>query len=361
MSDTKEAEEEIVWHEQQEKILKKWSEIGSSYRFMHDRSYLYFEKQNFRFALPVIILSTITGTANFAQGSFPSAWQSFVPLFIGFLNLSAGLITTVAQFLRVSELLEGHRAASISYSKFSRNISVELSLPPDERSCSGRDFIASRRVELDRLIEQSPNIPMFIVKEFGAKFADNEFMKPDILEIKAVDVFKDDLKKKMQLEKMQMEKKEFEMKLLKDKQEYEENLIKKVRDEETARRTLFETELRKRITKEKQNIINAEKIKAEKKKKKLGISSISKSMGNLIKQLERADKQDDILTPDTSDLSSSDSSGPIADLDDDEKLSDSPRYSTDLSLRMPVIEEENEILPNTNDLETVIDISNNEN
>ena len=55
-------------------------------------------------------------------------------------------------------------------------------------------------------------------------------------------------------------------------------------------------------------------------------------MGNLIKQLERADKQDDILTPDTSDLSSSGSSGPIADLDDDEKLSDSPRYSIYISI-----------------------------
>ena len=90
-----------VWHEQQENILKKWSEIGSSYRFMHDKAYLYFEKQNFRFALPVIILSTVTGTANFAQGSFPPSWAVYVPLFIGFLNLTAGLLTTVAQFLRV--------------------------------------------------------------------------------------------------------------------------------------------------------------------------------------------------------------------------------------------------------------------
>ena len=142
MSKKENEETEIVWHGQQENILKKWSEIGSSYRFMHDRAFLYYEKQNFRFALPVIVISTITGTANFAQASFPESWQSYVPLFAGFLNLSAGLITTVAQFLRVSELLEGHRAASIAYSKFSRNISVELSLPVDERSCGGREFIA---------------------------------------------------------------------------------------------------------------------------------------------------------------------------------------------------------------------------
>ena len=89
--------------------------------------------ENFRFALPVIVISTIT-VHQLRTGSFPSSWQSYVPLGIGFLNLSAGLITTIAQFLRVSELLEGHRAAAIAYSKFSRNISVELSLPVEDES-----------------------------------------------------------------------------------------------------------------------------------------------------------------------------------------------------------------------------------
>ena len=89
MSENKEEETEVVWHGQQENILKKWSEIGSSYRFMHDRAYMYYETQNFRFALPVIVISTITGTANFAQASFPSSWQTYVPLVIGFFNFSS--------------------------------------------------------------------------------------------------------------------------------------------------------------------------------------------------------------------------------------------------------------------------------
>ena len=61
----------------------------------------------------------------FRTSFISDAWKTYVPLGIGFLNLSAGLITTISQFLRVSELLEGHRAASLAYSKFSRNISVE--------------------------------------------------------------------------------------------------------------------------------------------------------------------------------------------------------------------------------------------
>jgi hypothetical protein len=298
----KDSETEIVWHGQQENILKKWSEIGSSYRFMHDRAFIHYEKQNFRFALPVIVISTVTGTANFAQGAFPESWQSYVPLFAGFLNLSAGLITTIAQFLRVSELLEGHRAASIAYSKFSRNISVELSLPVDERSCGGREFISNRRVELDRLIEQSPNIPLHIVKLFGKKFQDSEFIKPDILEITGVEVYKDSMKEKEERVRKELEIKESELKLIKDKKSYEDNIVAKIRKEEADRQSHFEAKLKQKLLEARNNLQVNKRIRSAEKKKKVGITNVTKSMASLIKKLEDVSKSNDIITPDSSDF-----------------------------------------------------------
>ena len=315
MSKDKKEDVELVWHSQQENILKKWGEIGSSYRFMHDRAFLKYEAQNLRFALPVIILSTITGTANFAQASFPTEWQSYVPLFAGFLNLSAGLITTIAQFLRVSELLEGHRAASIAYSKFSRNISVELSLPKDERSCSGRDFIAKCRMELDRLIEQSPNVPLEIVKMFGKKFQHNAFVKPDILEITGVEVYTDSDKEKRLKEEYAMEQKTKELELIRRKSEYEQSLIKKIRDEEIKRQEHFEKKLQDKLTEAQSHFVNNEKLRIAEnkinKKKKVGISTISKSMSTLIRKLENAREKNDIVTPESSDLDSTESDTPV--------------------------------------------------
>ena len=211
-----------------------------------------------RFALPVIVISTITGTANFAQGTFPESWQSYVPLGIGTLNLAAGLITTVAQFLRVSELLEGHRAASIAYSKFSRDISVELSLPIRERTTNGRDFLIKCRNELDRLIEQSPNIPQKILLEFSDRFANSAFVKPDILEIKEVEVYIDEEEVK---EKMQ-----------------------KIADKELKRRqSIIEMEEIKKKEIIDKYTTEKKKIKA---KKKQGIGHIQSSMQNLISRLE---------------------------------------------------------------------------
>lgn len=289
LEEEEEVDEEKVWHSQQEAILKRWSEIGSSYRYMHDRAFTKYSRQNFRFALPVIVISTITGTANFAQGSFPSAWQPYVPLGIGFLNLSAGLITTVAQFLRVSELLEGHRAASIAYSKFSRNISVELSLPREDRSIGGTDFVNGSRNELDRLIEQSPNIPIEIIREFGDKFKDTSFMKPEILNITAVEVYVDDKKEKAKQK-------------LQDIRQTEAIRTELLQSEMVRRKSILSEMMAEQKIQEEQ-IKRDLKIKKQAKKENVSVASVQNKMKKLIDKLHNNDANNDIVTPSSSDTS----------------------------------------------------------
>ena len=55
------------WHQQQAKLLKNWAEVASSYRWMHNQAYMIYKKKNLYFMLPLIIMSTVAGTANFAQ------------------------------------------------------------------------------------------------------------------------------------------------------------------------------------------------------------------------------------------------------------------------------------------------------
>jgi hypothetical protein len=278
-----------VWHEQQELILKNWSEIGSSYRYLHDRSFTKYNSQNLRFALPVIVISTITGTANFAQESFPEAWKSYVPLAIGFLNLTAGLITTIAQFLRVSELLEGHRAASIAYSKFSRNIAVELSLPVSQRTSDGFDFIVTCRNELDRLIEQSPNVPAVIVREFASRFADSAFFKPDILDITPVTIYKNDEEAEAAERARIIEKeKEDRLKILREEEERRQSLITELKTERREQ----EIELTKKLEEIKKN-----------KKQKVGIHNVEDNLDKLLEKLGRGNNNIDSSGDDQSQFS----------------------------------------------------------
>lgn len=179
-----------VWYPPQEAILKQWGEAAACYRFMHYQSFLKYRKSNMRFTLPVIILSTLTGTANFAQEQFPLSLQPYVAPTIGGMNLIAGLIATIAQFLKVSELMESHRVAAMSYGKFSRTIRLELALPLTERSKDGSFMIEDCRGEYDRLIEQSPPIPGEILRAFEVEFPyDNKFYKPEIMHIQPIRLY----------------------------------------------------------------------------------------------------------------------------------------------------------------------------
>lgn len=159
-----------VWTEEQEKLLASWSEKASGYRWLHMRSEKLYRKRNYSFTIPVIILSTLTGTANFAMDSFvPEENKQVAMACVGGVNIFAGILSTLQNFLRYAELMEGHRVAEVSWSKFSREISVELALEPDMRK-PAFDFLTVCRAEFDRLIEQSPTIDDSIISQYNSKF-----------------------------------------------------------------------------------------------------------------------------------------------------------------------------------------------
>jgi len=170
------------WTHEQEDLMANWSDIASCYRLLHDKTEKRFSKFNYALTIPVIMLSTMTGTANFGMGSFfgdDNKSQRFANLAIGGVSLIAGLMTTLGNFLRFAQNQESHRVVSIAWGKFQRQIAVELALHPNERHDS-MDFIKICRNELDRLIEQSPPIPEVIIARFEKQFSTTQIKKPDI-------------------------------------------------------------------------------------------------------------------------------------------------------------------------------------
>ena len=169
-----------VWTKEQENLLAEWSEKASAYRWLHSRSEKRYRCRNYSFTIPVIILSTLTGTANFAMDSFvPEDKKQIAMAAVGSVNIFAGILSTLQNFLRYSELMEGHRIALVAWSKFSRDIAVELALDPNMRR-PAFDFLTVCRAEFDRLIEQSPSIDDPIINQFQKKFKDTKIRKPEI-------------------------------------------------------------------------------------------------------------------------------------------------------------------------------------
>jgi hypothetical protein len=160
--------EYIPWENHHETIFVDWADKAACYKWMHNKSYLKYSAKRNMFTIPVIIMSTLTGTANFALERVPVEYQDTCSIIIGSVNILAGIITTVAQFLKLNELTESHRTASISWDKFHRSIRIELIKSPEERPDINY-FIKTARDEYDRLMETCPQIDRDIVESFRKK------------------------------------------------------------------------------------------------------------------------------------------------------------------------------------------------
>jgi len=155
----------LGWTPENEHIMIEWCDVAQCYKWLHNRAHQIYSRRHAFFTIPAIVLSTFTGTASFAQTSLPLNYQTYAPMVIGTINICIGILTTIQQYLKISELNESHRVASISWDKFARNIKIELAKSPLERiDCA--HFLKHSRQEYDRLMETSPSIPINIINEF---------------------------------------------------------------------------------------------------------------------------------------------------------------------------------------------------
>ena len=166
-----EKEKYVEWTNDHENILVEWADKAMCYRWLHTKSHARYTFYNAWFTIPVIIMSTITGTANFAQDRLPSSIRQHASSAIGAVNILAGILTTIQQFLKISELNEAHRVSIIAWDKFYRNIKVELAKSPAERTPVIQMLKVSKE-EFDRLMETSPTISDKVIKQFRTVLSD---------------------------------------------------------------------------------------------------------------------------------------------------------------------------------------------
>ena len=218
-----------TWTKELEELLAEWSDKATCYRWLHSRSEKSYRMKNYVFTIPVIILSTLTGTANFAMDSFvPDDQKQLAMACVGSVNIFAGILSTLQNFLRYAELTESHRSSEVSWSKFGRDISIELALDPNRRK-PALDFLKVCRAEYDRLIEQSPTIDDKIIDMFKKSFKKTEIKKPDICngltQCKIYEISKDDrVAMIMATASQQIKSKKWEVKMNKPTNERQANI-----------------------------------------------------------------------------------------------------------------------------------------
>ena len=190
MKESKSKENREYWKKEEENIIKEWSDKALCYQWMHSKCREIYQVKNAWFTIPVIIISTLTGTANFAQDRFSDDIKEYVVMSIGSLSIIAGIITTIYQFLQISELNEGYRAATISWNKLHNNLKTLLKRHPLDR-IEPTQALKIYKDEYDHLCEISPPIVKKVLKEFNKKFKKiDDLSKPEICsKLNPTDVF----------------------------------------------------------------------------------------------------------------------------------------------------------------------------
>jgi hypothetical protein len=177
---------DVDWTTEHEQILIEWADKAMCYRWLHSKSNALFSNLNAWYTIPVIVISTLTGTANFAQTRVPVEYQNYFAMVVGGFNILGGIISTIQQFLKITQLNEAHRVSGIAWDKFYRNVKIELAKHPSERMPPGQMLKMSKE-EFDRLMETSPNIPEKIVAAFKTSFKHSEafdkIVKPEICDV----------------------------------------------------------------------------------------------------------------------------------------------------------------------------------
>ncbi len=177
-------EKRNYWKEEEELLLKEWADKAQCYELLHHKSHIVYKQRHALFVIPVIIISTVTGTANFAQDKISNeSDKNIFVMVVGGLNIFAAIVTTISQFLKISEMNEGHRVASYSWGKYYRHIRTELAKHPLDR-INPSDMLSMAKEEYDRLLELSPMIPKKVIEEFNKTFLkNNKISKPEICDV----------------------------------------------------------------------------------------------------------------------------------------------------------------------------------
>lgn len=161
-------QDEISWNEALETLIGAEGEKCAGLAWLYTESERYYSTMNNYIALPVIVLSTITG---FISGSSQIIFTdaSSASIGIGGVSLFTGVISTLGSYFSWAKKAEASRISALQYRKLQKFITTELTLPKVER-IHAKDMLKMIRDSVERLLETSPAVPVRIIDQYNKLF-----------------------------------------------------------------------------------------------------------------------------------------------------------------------------------------------
>ncbi len=172
-------EGDIHWNERLEEYFASTGEKAHCLSWIHKRAEERYARLRTWIDLPVIAISSITGFLSVGSTSMFGDNQVAVSVSLGLCSLLVSVLNTTGTYFGWAKRAEGHRISSIQYARLYRFLSIEMSLPREERMTPA-DLLKHTKDQYDRLQEISPLVPPEVIDDFKRQFKDEkEISKPE--------------------------------------------------------------------------------------------------------------------------------------------------------------------------------------
>ena len=164
------------WTTDIEDLVKSLGEKAAYNKDLHSSASRYWKSIGDRLLIPILILNTIGGVANFGAANVnqPSYWMYS----IGVMNLFAAGLGSINQYLKPTEKCEKHFHIARTFGSFYRTVMIELGIGRHERANSD-EILRLAKNEYDRVQLDSPLLPLKVIERFKCVHKDQDKNLPD--------------------------------------------------------------------------------------------------------------------------------------------------------------------------------------
>jgi hypothetical protein len=159
----------VSWSDDLELYFKQTGERANALAVIHKRGEAMYSYRRTYIDLPVIVISSLVGFLSVGSTSMFAGREMESSVALGILSLFVSVLNTTGSYFGWAKRAEGHRISAIQYGKLFRFLSIELSLPREERM-SPHDLLKLTKENYDRLQEISPLVPPELIREFASRF-----------------------------------------------------------------------------------------------------------------------------------------------------------------------------------------------
>ena len=163
------------WNEKNENIIISIGENAASYKWMHEQSANYKRLQYNVMSITLIILSSALTAETIFIGNTEYTLDIIKRVFIYIVNV----LTVLQTFLKSEENREKHSTAALAFSNLYHDIQQQMCMFRRDRT-NATKYVGDCLKHYDSLIINSPDISLYVLKQFKSVFGTSNISVPDI-------------------------------------------------------------------------------------------------------------------------------------------------------------------------------------